>query len=106
MTTKISRSALIGMSELTDAEFMTQARMALGEVWGLGRPITKREMARALGLSEKHGSSYVGKVELSTNGKPGITGPTRRLINAWLRGCPPEDMEGIVVPGYPRGPVR
>lgn len=103
---KPSRFDSKALSSMTDAEYMTFAREHLGPIWGLGRAITKREMARALGLSDKHGSSYVGKVELSTDGKPGISGPTRRLINAWLAGWPPEGMDDIVKPGYPRGPVR
>lgn len=103
MTIKFDAKAL---STMSDAQFMYHARMNLGPIWGLGRAITKREMARALKLSPKHGSSYVGKVEGSLDGKPGLSGATRLIINAWLGGWPPEDMDDIVVPGYPRGAVR
>lgn len=82
---------------------VTEAREKLGKVWGLGRPVTKRELGRALGLSEKYGDEHVAKME---NGKSAVSGPIEVAIRMMLKGAKPHTMEDVIKPGYPRGEVH
>lgn len=84
----------------TDAAFVADARRDIGELWGLGRALTLAELSRALGLSEDHGGSHIGKLE---KGKTRLSGPPRHLIEAFLDGYVPRHMADVVKPGYPRG---
>lgn len=82
---------------------ITEVRVKLGEVWGLDRPITKREMARALMLSDKYGDEHVAKME---NGKTTVSGPIEVALRMMLDGAKPPTMSDVIKPGYPRGDVR
>ncbi len=79
------------------------ARVKLGDVWGLDRPVTKREMARALGLSDKYGDEHVAKME---KGKTAVSGPIEVALRMMLAGAKPHTMADVIRPGYPRGEVR
>jgi hypothetical protein len=80
-----------------------KARREIGELWGLSRPITKEEMARALRLSPKHGGSHISKLE---KGTATMTGPIAGFLEALLDGYTPRHMKDVIKPGYPRGAVR
>lgn len=77
---------------------LTRARDTIGEAWGLGRSLTKAELARALRLTP----DYLGRLE---GGAP-MSGPVLVAIKALLWGYPPDNMDDVIKPGYPRGPVR
>lgn len=79
------------------------ARVKLGEIWGLGRPITKQELGRALALSPKYGGEHVGKWE---TGKAPCGGTAEVAIRMMLAGARPHTMDDVILPGYPRGEVR
>lgn len=82
---------------------ITELRSKIGQLWGLDRPITKAELARALRLSEKHGGDYVGRLEA---GKVPINGAMQVALEALLDGWKPHNMDDVIKPGYPRGAVR
>ena len=82
---------------------LVEVRRQLGEAWGLGRPISRVELARALKLSAKNGGQYVGRLEKTD--KP-LYGPIEVAIGAFMSGYKPDNMEDLITPGYPRGPVR
>lgn len=67
------------------ADDLRNARATLGEVWGLGRPITYAEMGRALRLTSQRSGDAVWRWETTT----GPTGPASVAINAWLDGTRP-----------------
>lgn len=83
------------------AEFMTgaqlrDARAALGEAWGLGRPLKMAEMARACGLGGRDPGATVRDYE---DGKTKISGPLSKLVRAYLNGYrPPEGVEAAIAP--------
>lgn len=79
------------------------AREKIGQLWGLGRAITKSELARALKLSPEHGGDFVARIE---KGTASMTGPTEVAIQAFLDGYSPRHMDAIVKSSYPRGPAR
>lgn len=79
------------------------ARVKLGELWGLGRPLTRAELARALLLSPQYGGDHISKLE---SGKANLSGPICVAIRMMLDGAVPPTMDGVVKPGYPRGVVR
>jgi hypothetical protein len=78
-------------------------RVRLGAVWGLDRPVTKRELARALALSDKYGDEHVAKME---NHKTAVSGPIDVALRMMLAGAKPPTMADVIKPGYPRGEVR
>jgi hypothetical protein len=82
---------------------IADVRVRLGGVWGLDRALTKRELARALALSEKHGDEHVAKMEA---GKTAISGPIDVALRMMLGGAKPPTMADVIRPGYPRGEVR
>lgn len=82
---------------------ISESRVRLGQVWGLGRPITKRELARALMLSDKYGDEHVAKME---NGKSAVSGPIEVAVRMMLAGAKPPTMADVIRPGYPRGEVH
>lgn len=86
-----------------DSLDIAQARHKLGTMWGLGRPLTRAELGRALMLSEKYGGEHVSKLE---TGKANLSGPIYACICMMLAGAVPPGMESVVKPGYPRGEVR
>lgn len=80
------------------------ARTTLGRKWGLNRPLSRAELARALGLSPTYGGSHISKLENKTNPAT-LSGPIKGLIEAYLDGYRPRHMDDVVKPGYPRGEV-
>lgn len=88
---------------MTDGKFVLGARERLGRSWGLGRSLTRAELARALKLSDVHGGSHISKLEADT---ATLSGPVRVAIELMLDGGVPRHMGDIVKPGYPRGEVR
>jgi hypothetical protein len=82
---------------------IADVRVRLGVVWGLDRPVTKRELARALHLSDKYGDEHVAKME---NHKTAISGPIEVALRMMLAGARPPTMGDVIKPGYPRGDVR
>jgi hypothetical protein len=78
-------------------------REDLGRIWGLGRAITRAELARALDLSPRFGGSHISKLE---SGKTTLSGPIEVAIRMMLDGARPYTMEHVIKPGYPRGPAR
>lgn len=86
---------------------VAEARDKLGHAWGLERPLTRAEIARALGLSPKWGGSFISKLELPPErNPPGLAGPTAVALRMMLDGARPPTMDDVIKPGYPRGPVR
>jgi hypothetical protein len=81
---------------------VAEAREKIGRLWGLDRPITKAELARALRLSDNHGGDYIGRVEKGAS----MSGPACVAIQAMMDGWRPHNMDDVIKPGYPRGPVR
>lgn len=88
---------------MTDGKFVENARERLGRAWGLGRQLTRAEMARALKLSDKHGGSHISKLESDS---ATLSGPVRTAIELMLDGGVPRHMGDVIKPGYPRGLVR
>jgi hypothetical protein len=80
--------------------YITTAREKLGDLWGLGRPLTRAELARALKLSPRYGGSHISKLE---DGKSALSGPIEVAVEMMLAGAVPPTMKDIVKPGYPRG---
>lgn len=85
---------------------LSEVRERLGELWGLKRPITRAELARALRLSPKYGDQYIQKLERGDTKVSRLTGSAEVAILMMLAGATPPGMESVVVPGYPRGAVR
>jgi hypothetical protein len=82
---------------------MQEVREQLGQLWGLNRPLTRVELARALKLSPKNGGDYLSRMEKE---KKPISGTMEVAIKAFLWGYKPDNMDDLITPGYPRGPVR
>lgn len=73
------------------------ARGALGELWGLGRPLTMRQMGRALRLTGRNIGASVRDYE---RGRTEVSGPLSALIELYLRGAAPVDgLEAVLQPG-------
>ena len=68
------------------------ARVRLGEIWGVGRPLSPIELARALGLSPTNGNDHVLNME---KGKSKVSGPIELLIEFYLseKVFPPDRIE-------------
>jgi DNA-binding transcriptional regulator YiaG len=79
------------------------ARVRLGEIWGLGRPLTKQELGRALNLSPQYGGEHVAKWE---SGRAPVSGTAEVALRMMLNGARPHTMDDVILPGYPRGEVR
>lgn len=78
------------------AEEVSAARVRLGEMWAEdGRPLSAAELARALGLSPKHGSDHVRNME---SGKSAVSGPIAYLLRLYLRGEQPPDGVEVLLP--------
>jgi hypothetical protein len=77
-------------------EELRAARGALGEAWGLGRPLHMSELGRALRLQGRDPGSTVRDWER----REGPTGPAAVAIETWLRdrSLPPDPIEDIVDP--------
>jgi predicted DNA-binding transcriptional regulator AlpA len=70
---------------------ISEARRALGTMWGANRPLSAIELARALGLSVKNGDDHVRNME---NGRARVTGPIKLLLRLYLDGTrPPDNVE-------------
>lgn len=80
---------------MMNAEDVTVARVKLGEMWTEdGRMLSASELARALGLSPRHGSDHVRNME---SGKSAVSGPIAYLLTLYLRGeRPPEGVEVLL----------
>lgn len=94
------------MQEVSDGEpkvDLSLIREKLGHAWGLGRAVTKVELARALKLSPKNGGDYLSRLE--KDGKLS-NGPLIVALEAFLAGYAPNNLQDLITPGYPRGPVR
>lgn len=76
-----------------------KARVQLGEIWGLNRPLTKLELARALGLSPVYGGDHVAKWE---KGVSPVSGTAEVALRMMLDGARPHTMEEAVIPDYSR----
>lgn len=81
---------------------IAEIRHALGQKWGLDRPLTRTELGRAMNLSDKNGGDYVARLE-----KKGetFTSTAEVAVRMMLAGAVPHTMGSVVKPGYPRGPV-
>lgn len=66
---------------------LRQARGAIGEMWGLDRPLTMAEMGRALGLRGADPGATVRDYE---RGHTPISGPIEVAVNAMLAGYAPQ----------------
>lgn len=66
-----------------EPEELRTARSVLGSRWGLGRPVSKLEMAEMLGLSSK---DQYAKMERDPER---ISGPVSAAVRAWVLGQPP-----------------
>lgn len=66
-----------------------KARVTLGKMWGLDRPLHAAELGRALKLRGRDPGETVLDWE---SGKP-ISGPVERAIEAWLAGHTPRGLE-------------
>jgi hypothetical protein len=62
------------------------ARVKLGKLWGLDRPLAAAELGRVLGLEGRDPGRSVLDWEI---GKTRVTGPVSRAIEAWLGGYVP-----------------
>jgi hypothetical protein len=84
---------------------IADSRDQLGRMWGLGRSLSRAELARALALSPVHGGSHVSKLELPKDNprRATLTGPIAVAIRMMLNGAVPATADSIVKPGYPRG---
>lgn len=77
-------------------EELREARGALGEIWGLGRPLHMSELGRALRLQGRDPGATVRDWER----RGGPTGPAAVAIETWLRErCPPADPLAEIVSG-------
>ncbi len=72
---------------MTPAE-LTEARRTLGEMWGLGRPLFKTELGRALRLGGRDPGESINDYE---RGKTRISGPMSVALEMMLAGAPPPD---------------
>lgn len=74
-------------------EELRNARAALGQMWGLGRPLKMSEMGRALGLGGRDPGESIRDYE---RGKTTISGPVDRLVRVYLGGVlPPDGLDSI-----------
>lgn len=64
------------------------ARRALGEMWGLGRPLHASELGRVLRLGGKEPGESIRDYE---RGKTRISGPMSVAVEMMLRGALPPD---------------
>lgn len=67
---------------------MESARAVLGDLWGYGRPLHMRELAKALRLAGPKPSDTIREYE---RGKP-ISGPIAVCIEMWLAGATPPEI--------------
>lgn len=75
---------------------VTAARHTLGHAWGLGRPLKRSELGRALGLSPSDPGRSVRDYE---TGLTPIGGSTALLLRVYLGGALPPDGLGSIRPG-------
>lgn len=71
------------------------ARRALGELWGLGRPLHMAEMGRALRLGGKDVGASIRDYER----KDTVSGPISVAVDMMLKGAPPPDPLAAIVEG-------
>ena len=73
---------------------MWEARVFLGELWGLNRAITWSELGRALRLS---GNDVAQSVRDYERGKTVISGPVSVCVDMFVSGALPPDGLGEVL---------
>ncbi len=62
---------------------ITAARQELGDRYGLGRPLRKAELARLVGLSDRLGDDWIGRLE---KGQGVLSGTVEVVIRMLLAG--------------------
>ena len=78
---------------------MWEARVFLGELWGLNRPITWGELGRALRLG---GSDVAQSVRDYERGKTVISGPVSVALDLFTSGAlPPDGLSEVLDHGKP-----
>lgn len=77
------------------------ARERLGDLWGAGRPLSKAELGRVLGLKGRDPGATIHDLERKPD--QDLTGPMARAIEAWLGGFIPPDLDEALAPP-PRPP--
>lgn len=65
---------------------LRNARRTLGEMWGLGRPLTMLEMAQVLRLT---GSDSAATIRDYESGKKPVSGPISAAVGLMLDGARP-----------------
>jgi hypothetical protein len=63
-----------------NGEELNAARVKLGELWNLGKPVGPNALARALQLG-KNGASHILAME---SGAKAVSGPIAACIETWL----------------------
>ena len=76
-------------------EELRTARAALGELWGLGRPLKMSELGRAIGLTGNDPGQSIRDYE---RGATRISGPISFLVRLYLNGILPPDGLSIIKP--------
>ena len=70
------------------------ARGALGEMWGLGRPLALAEMGRVLGFKSRDPGRQVKEME---DGRE-LSGPVVLAVGLMLDGARPSDLDRRLAP--------
>lgn len=72
---------------------LRDARRALGEMWGLGRPLHMAELGRALRLQGRDPGATIREWETRTT----VSGPVSIAVEYMLDGHPPRDSVSIIL---------
>jgi hypothetical protein len=76
-------------------EDLRAARATLGQLWGLGRPVSMAEMGRVVGLGGRDPGESIRDYE---RGKTMISNPLALALAALLDGWRPADLEARLKP--------
>lgn len=76
-------------------EQVREARAALGQLWGLGRPLHMSELGRVLGLGGRDPGESIHDYE---RGKTRVSGPMALALELMLAGARPADLEDRLRP--------
>jgi hypothetical protein len=74
---------------------LTAARVALGKLWGLGRPLKMSELGRLLRFPSTDPGQSIRDYEA---GETRIPGPVTVAVEMMLRGAPPPDGLAALLP--------
>jgi hypothetical protein len=77
------------MGDAMTGDELHAARAKLGELWGLGRPLSPNELAHALRLGKNGG----GRILVMERGERPVSGPMSVAIEAMLAGFRPQDRD-------------